>query len=75
MEKKSTALTVLKIVLAVGAVCAVAAFVYYKFFHKKKEALGEAEELAELELGDLAEEEAPFEVSAEAVIANAEEMA
>ena len=76
MEKKSTLWLVVKIVLAVGAVCAVAAVVYHKFFRKKKEEL--LEEAEELEALDVAEEpideEPPFEASAEAVIANAEEM-
>lgn len=78
MEKKSAVWTVVKVALAVTAVCAAAAFVYYKFFRKKKELLEETEELAELELelepGELSEEPS-FEADAADVIANAEEMA
>ncbi|MBQ1229664.1 MAG: hypothetical protein II369_04470 [Clostridia bacterium] len=77
MEKKSTLWTVVKILLAVGAVCAVAAVVYHKFFRKKKEEelLEEAEELEALDIAEeLIDDEPPFEASAEAVIANAEEM-
>ena len=75
MEKKSAVWTVVKVALAVTAVCAAAAFVYYKFFRKKKELLEETEELAELELelGELSEEPS-FEADAADVIANAEDM-
>ena len=75
MEKKSAVWTVVKVALTVTAVCAAAAFVYYKFFRKKKELLEETEELAELELepGELSEEPS-FEADAADVIATAEEM-
>lgn len=77
--------TVLKIVLAVAAVAAVAAIVYTKFFKKKKKAeeLEAAAEVAEAELpaaeevaeeAEVVAEEAPFEVAADAVIDNAENM-
>ena len=74
MEKKSAVWTVVKVALAVMAVCAAAAFVYYKFFRKKKELLEETEALDETELGALSEEPS-FEADAADVIANAEEMA
>lgn len=80
VKKKSKFWTVVKILLVVGAVALVAAKIYQKFFKNKKCALCEAEageepdalEAAAVE-PDAAEEEA-FEVSADAVITNAEEM-
>lgn len=82
VKKKNTVWKVIGILLAVGAVCVVAAKVYQKFFKNKKAQAIEAnaeEETPELE-DCCCEEEAPaaeeeaFEVSAEAVIANAEDM-
>ena len=80
VKKKSTFWTVVKILLVVGAVCLVAAKIYQKFFKKKNvEVLDEADEaevpeIAEINaVADTAEEES-FEVSAESVIANAEDM-
>lgn len=80
VKKKSKFWTVVKILLVVGAVALVAAKIYQKFFKNKKCALCEAEtdeepdalEAAAVE-PDAAEEES-FEVSADAVITNAEEM-
>jgi hypothetical protein len=72
MEKKNTLWKVLTAILAIGAVCAAAAVVYHKFFRKKKEALVEEEELPLLDGEEIAEE--TFEVSADAVIANVEDM-
>lgn len=76
VKKKNTVWTVIKILLAVGAVCLVAAKIYQKFFKNKK---ASAEEIkAEDETPEIAEAEAveddAFEVPAEAVIANAEDM-
>ena len=79
VKKKSKFWTVVKILLVVGAVALVAAKIYQKFFKNKKCALCEAEEaeeteaLAAAEETDTAEEET-FEVSADAVITNAEDM-
>lgn len=80
VKKTSGWVKFLKIALAVAAVATVAIIVYNKFFKKKKakeELAAEAEEdVAELPVADeVAEvEEAPFEVAAEAVIDNAENM-
>lgn len=81
VKKTSGWVKFLKIALAVAAVATVAIIVYNKFFKKKKKAkeelAAEAEEdVAELPVADeVAEvEEAPFEVAAEAVIDNAENM-
>lgn len=77
-KKKSAFWTVVGILVAVAAVCLVAAKVYQKFFKKKQEALAEpdAENAPMLDVAeDVAEEaEELFEVPAEAVIANAEDM-
>ena len=82
VKKKNTIWTVIAVLLALGAVCIVALKLYQKFFKKKKTAdIDDAEALAELNIADDAgeeifeAEEIPFEVSAEAVIANAEDMA
>ncbi len=73
VKKKHTVLKVIGIVLAVAAVCVVAYKVYQKFFKKKNEELEEGEELDALNA--TAEDEAAcLEVTAEAVIANAEDM-
>ena len=80
VKKKSKFWTVVKILLVVGAIALVAAKIYQKFFKNKKCKLEEVEtdeeldalEAAEVE-PDVAEEEA-FEVSADAVITNAEDM-
>lgn len=80
VKKKSKFWTVVKILLAVAAVALVAAKIYQKFFKNKKCALCEADAEGELDAPnaaevepDVAEEEA-FEVSADAVITNAEDM-
>lgn len=78
VKKSSGFVKFLKIALIIAAVTFVAVKVYNKFFKKKAveaELEGEAAE-AELEAIEEAEvvEEAPFEVSAEAVIDNAENM-
>lgn len=81
VKKKHTFWKVVGVLLAIGAICVVAAKVYQKFFKNKKVDELEAdveEDLPEIE--GCCEEEAPaaeettFEVSAEAVIANAEDM-
>lgn len=82
VKKSSGFVKFLKIALAVAAIAFIAIKVYQKFFKKKAAAVEEAEEAAALE-ADVAEaaaeeavlaEEAPFEVSADAVIDNAENM-
>ena len=82
VKKKSTFWTVVKILLAVGAICLVAAKVYQKFFKKKTiEVIEDADDLSDMtDADDVAVEETTaeeetFEVAAEAVIANAEDMA
>ena len=79
VKKKSTFWKVVKILLAVGALCLIAAKVYRKFFQKNTEVVvdEDADEATDVDL--LAEEDADveeeaFEVPAEAVIANAEDM-
>ena len=74
MEKKNTFWKIFAAILAIGAVAATAAVVYHKFFRKKKEELVEAEELPALDGEDAIAEEETFEVSADAVIANVEDM-
>lgn len=78
VKKKSTFWTVVKILLAVGAICLVAAKIYQKFFKNKKAAVCEIEDDEDLPEIDTAEEtdtdEEAFEVPADAVIANAEDM-
>ena len=81
VKKKNTFWTVVKILLIVGAVCLVAAKIYQKFFKKKTvEVLEDADDLAALDAADevptenVVEAEETFEVPAEAVIANAEDM-
>lgn len=81
VKKKSTFWTVVKILLVVGAICFAAFKIYQKFFKKKDAAaVADAEDAAELDSAtDACEEnpaeEIPFEVSADAVIANTEDMA
>lgn len=80
VKKKSTFWTVVKILLVVGAICFAAFKIYQKFFKKKAAAVADAEDAAELDSAtDACEEnpaeEIPFEVSADAVIANTEDMA
>jgi len=80
-KKKSTFWTVVGILLAVAALCVVAAKVYQKFFKKKRTEVIEATE-GETELLEAAEdadesadtEAEVLEVPAEAVIANTEDM-
>ncbi len=63
------------IILAIAGVCFIAVKVYNKFFRKPKPELEEGEE--EIPAVEGAEEVAPvetFEVEADAVIANAEDM-
>ena len=81
VKKKSTFWTVVKILLVVGAVCLVAAKLYQKFFKKKTvEVLEDADDLAALDAADevptenVVEAEETFEVPADAVIANVEDM-
>lgn len=80
VKKKSAFWTTVKIVLAVGAACLVAAKIYQKFFKNKKQVceLESDEETPALDCAE-AEEEAEeadtsLEVPADAVIANAENM-
>ena len=75
VKKKHTVWKIIGIILAVGALCLVAARVYQKFFKKKcckAEELDAEDELAAVEPAEEADE--TFEVPAEAVIANAEDM-
>lgn len=78
-----TIFKILGILLAIGAVCFVAVKLYKKFFKKEEPVLeGAADEVEALEEGAEAEEvaeevvtrEDSFEVPAEAVIANADQM-
>ena len=78
-----TIFKILGILLAIGAVCFVAVKLYKKFFKKEEPVLeGDADEVEALEEGAEAEEvaeevvtaEDSFEVPAEAVIANADQM-
>ena len=76
VKKKNPVWKVLGILLAIGALCVVAAKVYQKFFKNKKAAVCEAEEenlpLAETE--EESDEAEAFEAPAEAVIADSENM-
>ncbi len=72
VKKKNTIWKVLGILLAVAALCAAAVIIYQKFFKKKQQ---ELDEVAELDLLDELSEEDLFCADAEAVIADAEEMA
>ncbi len=78
VKKTSGWVKFLKIALAIAAIATVAVLVYKKFFKKKKvEELVEADDVVEAELPEAeveAVEEAPFEVAADAVIDNAENM-
>ena len=77
VKKKSKFWTVVGILLAVGAVCLVAAKLYQKFVKNKKAAQAEIDDADVPEALDCAEEELAdeiFEVPAETVIANAEDM-
>ena len=76
MEKKNTFWKILTAVLAIGAICAAAAVVYHKFFRKKKDELAgaECEEIPALDGEESVAEEETFEVPADAVIANVEDM-
>ena len=79
LKKTSGWVKFLKIALVVAAIATVAVLVYKKFFKKKKAAeLAEADDAIEAELPEAvveeAVEEAPFEVAADAVIDNAENM-
>ena len=77
VKKKSKFWTVVGILLAVGAVCLVAAKLYQKFVKNKKAAQADIDDADVPEALDCAEKELAdetFEVPAEAVIANAEDM-
>ena len=82
VKKKNKVWKIITILLAVGAICVVAAKIYQKFFKNKKVEAIEADaedETLEIEGCDEAaaceEEEAEaLEVPAEAVIANVEDM-
>ena len=74
-----TFLKILGILLAIGAVCFIVVKIYRKFFPKEQPVLeGEADDLdavADASLAEAAVAEAEtFEVPAEAVIANADQM-
>jgi len=74
-----TILKILGILLAIGAVCLVVAKIYKKFFKKEEPVLeAQADEVDALAEENAAEETAAtedsFEVPAEAVIANADQM-
>ena len=80
VKQKSTFWTVVKVLLVVAGVCLIAARIYQKIRAKTAAALLEEPEEVEL-FDDLLEEaevvedaEEAFEVPAEAVIANAEDM-
>ncbi len=78
-KRGRTILKILGILLAIGAVCFVVVKIYRKFFPKQQPVLeGDAEDLnaiaeADESLAEAAAAEA-FEVPAEAVIANADQM-
>jgi len=79
VKKKNKIWTVIAIILAIGTVAVVAAKIYQKFFQKKKcaacdEAVEAEAEVDAIEAEPEAVEEEAFEVAADAVIANAEEM-
>ena len=78
-KRGNTILKILGILLAIGAVCFIVVKVYRKFFPKEQPVLeGEAEDadaIADASVTEAAAAEAEtFEVPAEAVIANAEQM-
>ena len=80
-KRGRTFLKILGILLAIGAVCFVVVKIYRKFFPKQQPVLeGEADEVdaiadADASLAEAAAVEADtFEVPAEAVIANADQM-
>lgn len=80
-KRGRTFLKILGILLAIGAVCFVAVKLYKKFFPKQQPVLeGEADDVdaiaeADASLAEAAAVEAEtFEVPAEAVIANADQM-
>ena len=77
--KMSTVWKILAAIAAVAALCVVGVKLYQKFVKKKEEAIDEAEETdaieaPEAEVEETVAEEEAFEVPAEAVIANAEDM-
>ena len=77
-KRGSKILKILGILLAIGAICYICVKVYRKFFPKEQPALeGEATDLEAVE-APVEEAAAPeaetFEVPAEAVIANADQM-
>ena len=77
VKKGNRFLKVLGILLAIGALCYAAVKIYNKFFRKKTAALEADEAADDVALEDATEGEAAeevFEVPAEAVIANAEQM-
>lgn len=80
-KKGNTFLKILGILLAIGAVCFIVVKIYRKFFPKQQPVLeGEANDVdaiadADASLAEAAATEADtFEVPAEAVIANADQM-
>ncbi len=78
-KRGNTILKILGILLAIGAVCFIVVKVYRKFFPKEQPVLeGEAEDadaIADASVTEAAAAEAEtFEVPAEAVIANADQM-
>ena len=78
-KRGNTILKILGILLAIGAVCFIAVKVYRKFFPKQQPVLeGEAEGTDAIAdapaVGEAVAEANTFEVPAEAVIANAEQM-
>ncbi len=80
VEKKNGFWKFVKVALVVAAAAYVAVKVYQKYFKKVEVEIDDAEELdaelepIEIELSDDTAQEDAFEASAEAVIANAEEM-
>ncbi len=76
VKKSNPVWKIIGIIMAIAGLCFIAVKVYNKFFRKPKPALEEAEE--EIPAVEGEEEAAPevetFEVEADAVIANAEDM-
>ena len=79
-RRGKTFLKIIGILLAIGAVCFIAVKLYKKYFKKEEPVLeGEADDVDAIADASAVAEEAPaeessFEVPAEAVIVNAEQM-
>jgi len=78
VKKHSKLMKALKILLAVAAIAFVAAKIYQKFFQKKKLVAAETDDTPAVTGGETEEEQPAgeaFEVSADDVITNADELA